>query len=79
MKRTSKRGQGMVEYIIIVVLVALAAIAVYGLFGDRIRALVGGAVVELGGDQSAVSQATQTSSQQYLKSLDATGSGGTTP
>ena len=30
----------MVEYIIIVVIVALAAIAIYGLFGDRIRAMM---------------------------------------
>jgi len=70
----------MVEYIIIVVLVALAAIAVYGLFGDRIRAMVGGATVELGGDQAAVDQATQTTSQQYLKTLGTSSGGtGTTP
>ena len=68
-----KSGQGMTEYIIIVVIVALAAIAVYGLFGDRIRAMVGGATVELGGDQGAVDQATSTSSSDYLKSLDKTG------
>jgi Flp pilus assembly pilin Flp len=71
--RQRKTGQGMVEYIIIVVIVALAAIAVYGLFGDRIRAMMGGAVVELGGEQSAVDQATQQSSQDYLKSLDKDG------
>jgi Flp pilus assembly pilin Flp len=68
-----KQGQGMVEYIIIVVIVALAAIAVYGLFGDRIRAMVGGTVVELGGDQQAVQQATQTKSADFIKKLDATG------
>lgn len=68
-----KSGQGMTEYIIIVVIVALAAIAVYGLFGDRIRAMVGGATVELGGDQGAVDQATSTSSADYLKSLDKSG------
>ena len=71
--RQRKTGQGMVEYIIIVVIVALAAIAVYGLFGDRIRAMMGGAVVELGGEQSAVDQATQQSSQDYLKSLEKEG------
>ncbi len=74
--RSRRSGQGMVEYIIIVVIVALAAIAVWGLFGDRIRAMMGGAVVELGGDQGAVDQATQTGSADYLKSLDSSGASG---
>lgn len=30
-------GQSMTEYIIIVALIAIAAIAVYGFFGDAIR------------------------------------------
>jgi Flp pilus assembly pilin Flp len=69
------QGAAMVEYIIITVVVAVAALAVFGLFGDRIRALMGGAVVEMGGDQSAVDTATSTSSQDTLKNLSATGSG----
>ena len=71
-----KQGAAMVEYIIITVVIAVAALAVFGLFGDRIRALMGGAVVEMGGDQSAVDDATSTSSQDTLKNLSATGSGG---
>ena len=74
--RRRQSGQGMVEYIIIVVIVALAAIAIWGLFGDRIRAMMGGAVVELGGDQSAVDTATQTGSADYLRSLNSSGAGG---
>jgi type IV pilus assembly protein PilA len=74
--RRRQSGQGMVEYIIIVVIVALAAIAVYGLFGDRIRSMMGGAVVELGGDQNAVDQATQTGSADYLRSLNSGTTGG---
>ena len=34
---TSDSGQGMTEYLIIVALVAVAAIAVVGLFGDVVR------------------------------------------
>ena len=34
-------GQGMSEYIIIVALIAIAAIAIYGLFGDTIRGQMG--------------------------------------
>ena len=65
----SKSGQTMVEYIIVVVIIALAAIAIFGVFGDTIRAKMGGAVTELGGDSAAVSAATQTKSQQVLKDL----------
>ena len=42
--RKGKHGQAMTEYIIIVAIIALAALAVFGLFGDRIRAMIGGAV-----------------------------------
>jgi len=59
----------MVEYIIIVVIIAIAAIAIFGVFGDRLRGLVGGAAVEIGGDQGAVDNATQTSSADYVKQL----------
>jgi len=66
----SKSGQGMTEYIIIVAIIALAALAVFGLFGDRIRAMLGGAIVDLGGDEDEVIEATETSSEDYLKTLD---------
>lgn len=71
----SKKGQAITEYIIIVVLIALAGLAVFGLFGDRIRQLVGGAVEELGGDSSAVSSAVGSDgdSVQYLKNLAPSG------
>jgi len=71
MKRTRKgrHGQAMTEYIIIVAIIALAALAVFGLFGDRLRAMVGGAVTDLGGDQSEVDTAKETESADYLKTL----------
>ena len=56
----------MVEYIIIVAIVALAALAIFGVFSDTIRAKMGGAVTELGGDPGT---ATQTKSADYLKQL----------
>ncbi len=64
-----KSGQTMVEYIIIVVIIAIAAIAIFGLFGDTIRAKLGGAVEELGGDSAAVEEATSTESADYLRDL----------
>lgn len=65
----SRAGQTMTEYIIIVAIIALAALAVFGLFGDQIRKMIGGAVTELGGDQSEVDSATETKSVDYLKTL----------
>jgi len=62
-------GQAMTEYIIIVAIIALAALAIFGLFGDQIRRMVGGAVTELGGDQSEVDEANETKSADYLKTL----------
>lgn len=51
--RLKQLGQGMTEYIIIVALIAIAAIAVYNLFGDTVRNQVGDMAAELGGNDSA--------------------------
>jgi len=54
-------GQGMTEYIIIVALIAIAAIAAYSFFGDTVRSQVGNMAAELGGtqgNQAAVDTAT---------------------
>ncbi|MCI7643753.1 MAG: hypothetical protein MST10_05270 [Lentisphaeria bacterium] len=52
MKRRIKnqKGQAIVEYIIIIVIVAVAAFALLGIFSDRIRTLLAGATNTLGGD-----------------------------
>ena len=44
-----QRGQGMTEYIIIVALIAIAAIAVYQFFGNTIRSQTAGIAMELSG------------------------------
>ncbi len=72
-KRNRKSGQTMVEYIIIVVIIAIAALAIFGVFSDRIRAMMGGAVVELGGDTSAVDTAVDTAATDVLKTIDKDG------
>jgi len=54
MKRfTQQLGQGMTEYIIIVALIAIAAIAAYGFFGDTLRSQVGGMATELSGQSGS--------------------------
>ena len=35
-----RRGQGMTEYIIMVALIAIAAIGIYTIFGQQIRAVI---------------------------------------
>ena len=54
MKKVLKRkeGQAMVEYIIIVVVVAIAALVIFGMFGDTIQKKMGGVIDELEGDSS---------------------------
>ena len=61
---TRQRGQGMTEYIIIVALVAVAAIAVYQLFGQVVRSQTAAMARELAGeDGTAQSQAAQAASE----------------
>lgn len=62
--RKSQSGQAIVEYIIIVALVAIAAITVISLFSDRIREMFSGATEELGGESEQIE-----SSKDGLKDL----------
>lgn len=48
-KQFKQLGQGMTEYIIIVALIAITAIAAYGFFGDTLRSQLGGMAQELSG------------------------------
>lgn len=52
LKKKKQLGQGMTEYIIIVALIAVSAIAVYNIFGDTVRGQVGDMAAELGGGAS---------------------------
>lgn len=56
-----QRGQGMTEYIIVVALIAVAAIAVYQLFGQVVRSQTAAMARELAGqDGSAQSREART-------------------
>lgn len=70
-----KSGQAMVEYIIIVAVVAIAALVIFGIFGDTIRTKMSGAVSTLDSGQNASdAQAdAQKKSSTFLKNLDASG------
>jgi Flp pilus assembly pilin Flp len=62
---TRQRGQGMMEYIIIVALIAVAAIGVYSAFGTTVRNQSAGLAQELAG---------RSGSQQVTNARDASDS-----
>jgi len=67
-----KEGQAMVEYIIIVAVVAIAALVIFGLFGDTIQTKLGGAIKELDSGTVAGEVDVQVGdSQAFIKDLDA--------
>lgn len=51
------RGQGMMEYIIIVALIAVAAIGVYALFGKTMRNQTAGLAAEVAGQKADIGAA----------------------
>jgi Flp pilus assembly pilin Flp len=66
-RRKGQKGQAMVEYIIVVVVVALAAFAILGAFSDRIRSMITGATVTLGGEAH---ESADTSSVEISRGLN---------
>lgn len=63
--RNGQRGQGMTEYIIIVAMIAVAAIAVYQYFGQTVRNQTAAIAQELAGkDGTAAKNAAQASADQ---------------
>ena len=64
----------MVEYIIVVVVIAVAALVVFGIFGDTIKKKMSGAVSSLDSDLGSQAQTEAgKDSAGFLKSLDETG------
>lgn len=51
--KTRQAGQGMMEYVIIVALIAVAAIGVYSMFGQTIRNQTSGLAQEVAGVDSS--------------------------
>jgi hypothetical protein len=67
----------MVEYIIIVVVVAIAGLVLFGIFGDTIRKKLSGAVSSLDEEKGSEAQsAAQESGSEFLKNLDYDGESG---
>jgi len=63
--------QAIVEYIIIIVIVAVAALTVMGIFSDRIRTIIAGVATTFGAE--GAEEAVDTSSVEILQEIDASG------
>ncbi|MBO5990148.1 MAG: hypothetical protein J6R00_00690 [Lentisphaeria bacterium] len=66
--RKAERGQALVEYVILIAVVALAALFVLGAFSDRLREMIAGVTNTLGGEAEA-----DKSSVSIVKELKAEG------
>ena len=65
----NQKGQAVVEYVIIIVVVALAALLVLTAFSDRLRGLIAGVTNTLGGEATAE----QGDSKQIMQELQSEG------
>lgn len=70
MKRRSTGGQAILEYIIIIAIVAVAALTVLGFFGDRIRQMISGVTGAFGGKTTNVEEG---SSKKIVQDIDSSG------
>ena len=70
LKKRIQRGQAIVEYIILVVIIALGALFVLANFSDRLRDMITGVTVTLGGEADATADR---SSLDIVQELDKTG------
>lgn len=73
MRKTGKksRGQTIVEYILIITLVAIASLVVLGIFSDRVRTIIAGVASTFGAEDAE--EAVEQSSVEILQEMDASG------
>ncbi len=70
MMKRAQSGQAVVEYIVLVVVIALAALFVLANFSDRLRDMITGVTVTLGGESA---DSADKSSIDIIQELDKTG------
>ena len=70
-RKHNSTGQAIVEYIIIIAIIAVAALTILGIFSDRIRELIAGSASALG-SKNAASEVDK-ESVQVIKEMDKSG------
>jgi len=73
--KSKQLGQGMTEYIVIVAMIAIAAIAVYQFFGQTVRSQTAGIAQELSGKSAATAISDSQSSADNAKTEGTTKKG----
>lgn len=78
LKRLAKRnkkssGQAILEYIIVIAIVAVAALTVLGLFSDRIKQLIAGSASAIGSDSASQAAGDEGDSLKGLREMDKDG------
>ena len=71
-RKRGLRGQAIVEYIIIIAIIAVAALTILGIFSDRIRELISGSASALGSN-NASSEYDKASSKEVIQKMDKDG------
>ena len=70
----SRRGQTMVEYSIIVAVIAIGGLVLFGIFGDTLKKKMSGVISSLDDEKGSEAQsAAGENSAEQLKSMDETG------
>ena len=67
--RGHNKGQAVVEYVILIVVIALAALLVLTAFSDRLREMIAGVTNTLGGE----AEANKGDTAEMIKDLDSDG------
>ncbi|MBQ9788231.1 MAG: hypothetical protein IJW31_01345 [Lentisphaeria bacterium] len=67
--RRSQKGQAVVEYVILIVVIALAALLVLTAFSDRLREMIAGVTNTLGGE----AEASKGDTAEMIQELDSDG------
>ena len=70
LRRRREKGQAFVEYVILVAVIALAALFVLANFSDRLKEMITGITVTLGG---GADETADTKSKDIIKNLKAEG------
>ncbi len=70
-RKHNSKGQAIVEYIIIIAIIAVAALTILGIFSDRIRTLIAGSASALGSNEAAAEAGKE--SKEVIKKMDANG------
>lgn len=67
------RGQTIIEYVLIICIVVVAAVGILGVFSDTVRQKIAGVVNVFGGDTSS-QDVSEGSSENIMRTLDEDGS-----